>query len=178
MNEFLKSQEDEKKKKKLTEKQKQDEVLKQIKFKEKKEEIELKEQTQKLLSELKELVELGIISDKTAKKIELGEKIKEEEVKNLLNKIEELDNIKDIERYIPKDLLIKKDEYLKALNEKKTKEQVLWKLNNTLSIVAKNIWGSAWTSIWFFSTFLHILDKNLVLIQENSIDLKDYLENK
>jgi hypothetical protein len=53
--------------------------------------------------------------------------------------------------------------------------QTITKLNTALTVIWQQIVpdSSAWVNL--FSWFLSVLDKNLVLLQENTIDVKDNL---
>lgn len=165
--------------KKLKEKSKKAELeaeKNQIKFKEKKEKIEISETTWELLLELEELVVEWVITADTAKKINAWEVLTKDEINDMFEKIKQIENIKNIEDYIPKNLIVSKQEYTKAINDKEERKNVLKKLNNTLSIVADNITGTPVPAINIFANFIELLDKNLILIQENTIDLKNTLE--
>ena len=175
VRENIKHADDEKKKKKLTEDELKAQLDKQNFFLKKKEKIEIKVETETSIQDLKELVKRWIISNEQAKKILDNEFLESDEIREMFEKIKQIEEIKNISRYIPKELLVNVEEYKKAVKDKSARKDVLDKYEQVLNIVANQInWTSmAWMSI--FATFLHILDKNLIIIQENTIDLKESL---
>lgn len=146
---------------------------KQLKNKEK---ILNKIETSEKLSELKKLVEKWIISQQTANKIEKWEYIEKEEIQEIFNKIDEIEEIKNIDRYLPKKFRISKKEYIQALESKTYRIQTITKLDLALNFIAQQI--EPWDFVWWvniFWSFLTFLDNNLKIIQENTIDIKDSL---
>lgn len=153
------------------------EKLKQKEFQKTKEQIILSEQTNKSLDELKDLCEKWLLSQKTIDAVFSWKIISQDELKEIFTKIDEIEQVEKIEKYLPKEFRITKDEYFKALENKIFRTQVLVKINTALTIISHQItWD---TPIWInlFSWFLTLLDKNLVIIQENNIDVKNSLEN-
>jgi hypothetical protein len=141
-----------------------------------KEIIYSKIETSESLAELEELIKKWIISKEIANKVKKWDIINEKEIKEIFKKIDEIEEIKNIDNYLPKELRITKEEYLKALKDKVFRIKTITKLNLALNFIAdqlhyEDIW---WINI--FGSFLWLLDKNLIKIQENTIDIKDSLE--
>lgn len=175
MKEQIKHGEDEKKKLEKKKKDDKKEQAKIISFIEKKKEIEIREESGKKLVKLKELVLEWIITEESATKIESWIALSDGEIKEMFDKIMEIEWIENVDRYIPKDLIVSAREYMNALHDKKERNKVMKKLDDTLDIVSNQIvWWPA-MGINLFTWFLSVLDKNLVLIQENTIDLRDTL---
>jgi len=75
-------------------------------------------ETTEHLSELKLLVKQWIITQKVADKIEIWKLVEKKEIENMFNKIEEIEDIKNIDKYLPKEFRITKKEYIQALENK------------------------------------------------------------
>jgi hypothetical protein len=86
-----------------------------------------------------------------------------------------MDEIKDVDKYLPFNLRISKDDYHKAIHDDIFRVQTITKLNTALTVLARQISPDSSTGINLFSGFLTVLDKNLVVLQENTIDVKDNL---
>ncbi len=88
-----------------------------------------------------------------------------------------MEDMKDVDKYIPKDLRISKDEYMKAVHDDIFRVQMLTKIDSSLTLIANQINpdGMLWLNI--FSWFLAVLDKNLIKVQENTIDVKYSLKD-
>lgn len=164
------------KQKEKTEKEKQNEKQKIIEHQKTKEEIRLKIDTDEKLFSLKELIDKWVISYETASNIIKWWDIDKDKIDEIFDKIDEIEEVKDIDKYLPKEIRISKTEYKKALEDNLQRVQTLTKLNTALTILAEQI---TWENIWWinlFSGFLAVLDKNLQKVQENTIDIKDSLE--
>lgn len=174
--------EGDKKQKEKSEREKkleQNKLLENLKSKDKISEFS---QTDEALWKLKDLlkgkdeldlseVDINIIK----KAIEWG-KMTDEEIESVLEKIDEIEKTEDVDKYLPKESRITKEEYKKALVNEVFRVQVQTKLDTALTILANhaNPWAVTWINL--FSWYMAILDKKLVRIQENHIDIKDSLE--
>ncbi|MBT3726845.1 hypothetical protein HOG21_03975 [bacterium] len=87
-----------------------------------------------------------------------------------------MDEIKDIDNYLPVELRISKDDYSKSLTDDIFRVQTITKLNSALTLIAQKINPDTAMGLNLFSGFLTVLDKNLILVQENTIDVKYSLE--
>ena len=175
--EAWKIKEQEKEKKSFNEKDRQKEELRQREYQKIKEKINITAKTDKDLEELKELFSKWLISKETLDSIIKWKNIAKDEIDEIFNKIDEIEVLKEIDKYLPKELRITKDEYLKAIKDPIFKTQVLVKINTALTIISNQItWDSPlWLNL--FSWYLMLLDKNLFLVQENTIDIKESLDN-
>lgn len=174
--EWIKAKEQEKKAKELTDKEiieQEEKVTEHLKTKEK---IKTQIETDDELTNLKDLVEKWVITKETAEKIAEGKNINPEELEEMFDKIDEIEDIKDIDKYLPEDLRVSKDEYKQAVENSLKRTITLTKLNTALTLLADQItWDNTW-GLNLFSWFLSVLDKNLQKVQENTIDIKDSLE--
>lgn len=148
---------------------------KQKEFLKTKEKISLYNESSKELNYLKELVNKWIITQEIADKIIFQEVLSKEEIETIFQKIDEIEDIKKIESYIPKELRLNKQEYLQAIEDDIIRVKTITKINRALTLLSQsivwpwNMWISLFSWVWI------ILDKNLVIIQENNIDFKKSL---
>ncbi len=168
--------EEEKKKKKLTEKELINNEVKKLEHEKIKEKISVELKSEEDLMALKELVEKWIISKDVAEQIVDWEDIWEEAIKEIFEKIDQIDEIKDIDKYIPAELRITKEDYSKALTDDIFRVQLLTRLDSSLTLIANKINPDSAMGLNLFSGFLTVLDKNLIIVQENTIDVKDSLK--
>lgn len=150
---------------------------KQLEYKIQREKILVKIETENNLEYLKDLLNNWIVSNETAQKIIDWEKISNNEIKEIFKKINQIDEIKDINIYIPKEYRITQEDYFKAINDNDFRGEIIKKLDSTLSILAKQIIPDNYWGLNLFSGFIWFLDKNLTTIQENTIDIKNWLKN-
>lgn len=170
------SNEQDKKQKELTEKEEKQESQKQVEFKKTKEKIVVEIEAENDLFQLKELVDSWVITKETAEKVIEWVDIWEETIKEIFDKIDKMEEIKDIDKYIPDELRISKEDYFKALTDDIFRVQIITKLDSALTLIANKINPDSAMWLNLFSGFLTVLDKNLILVQENTIDVKDSLK--
>jgi len=172
---------EEKKKKEKSEKQRKKEIQRIIESQKKKKEVQSHIDADNQLSALKDLLESTKLDSHTKEIIEKvmqWENISEEEIQEIFEKIDEIENMDDVDRYLPKDFRLTKEEYSGALQNKEQRKKALQKIDDSLGILAKQIDSSSISWLNLFSGFLTLLDKNLILIQEHTIDIKESLEKK
>ena len=175
----LKDSED--KKKKLDKKQLADREAKQKEKQAKSKEIRENIKADEALNRMKEMVndedlELSLDQVQTIEKIISWDEISEETIKEILEKIDEIEDTEDVDKYLPKESRITWEEYKKALTDDVFRIQIITKLDTALTILANQINpdSSAWLNL--FSGYMAVLDKRLIKIQENHIDIKDNLK--
>lgn len=148
------------------------------KSKKQKEKIEVQEQAENNLYELKNMLDKWVLDDRTEDLVEdivEFDVISQKEIEEIFDEIEEIENTKDIDKVIPKTFRITKDDYKKSLTDEVTRKHTIKKINSALSIIVTKInpKSSVWMNIiWWF---LYVIDKKLVKIQENHIDIKNSL---
>lgn len=169
--------ENEKKRLNITEEEKKNEIKKQLEFKKTKEKISVEIEIEDEIFQLKELMEKWVITTETAEKILNWSEFTQDEINEIFKKIDEIEEIKDVENYLPKDLRISKEDYLNALNNDIFRLQTITKIDSSLALLSNKINPdhSMWLNL--FSWFLMVLDKNLIKIQENTIDVKYSLKS-
>jgi len=171
--------EEEKKKKALSEKDIKENNKKIIEHQKVKEKISVEIEAEDSLNDLKDLIDKWVITKETANKIVEWENIDETTIKEIFEKIDQLEEIKDIDNYLPIELRISRDDYSRALHDDIFRLQTITKLDSALTLIANKINPDSALGLNLFSWFLWfltVLDKNLVLVQENTIDIKDNLK--
>lgn len=174
--EAWKLKEQENKKKKLSEKEVTENSKKIIEHQKVKEHISVEIEAEENLTNLKDLVEKWIITKEVAEKVINKEGISEDIIKEIFEKIDQIDEIKNIDQYIPAELRITKEDYSKALNNDIFRVQIITKLDSALALLSNKINPDSAMGLNLFSGFLTVLDKNLILVQENTIDVKESLK--
>lgn len=174
-----KYKEEEKKKKKISEKEKTFEKKKKLDLNKNKEKFKNFENSEKELNKLKILLEEWKLDESTKQLIEKiveSDSISAEEIQEIFDKIDEIENDDNISKYLPQEFRITKDEYKKSLTSDIVRLQTLIKLSTALTILSNQI--NPDSSMWLnlFSGFIAVLDKNLIKIQENNIDIKNSLQ--
>ena len=146
---------DEEKKKKEKLKQDEKEAMKNlIEWQKRKEKLHEKIEASEKLSHLKELLLEHKVDEEviaSVEKIALDNLIDHEEVKEILAHIEAIHKNPSLQKYLPKNLIITKKEYIAALKDKRKKEKVLGKINDALGILAQSINPTESTGINLFS---------------------------
>lgn len=170
----------ENKKKKLDEKQIAEEVIKQKKIEVKNKEIRENIKAEEALNTMKEMIndedlDLSLNQVNLIKKVIENDDISQNDIDEILEKIDEIEKTEDVDKYLPKEFRITWEEYKKALNNDIARTQTITKINTALTILANQVLGE--TSMWLnlFSGYMAMLDKKLIKIQENHIDIKDNL---
>lgn len=160
----------------LTQEEKELEEKKSLEFKLQKEKISIEIEAEQEIFQLKEMVDSWFISWDIANKILAWEEITNEEIKEIFDRIDEIEDIKNIDDYLPRNLRITRDEYLKAIKDKVFREKTLVKLNTSLVLLSNKINPDSTLWLNLFSWFITVLDKNLIKVQENTIDIKNGLK--
>ena len=101
--------------------------------------------------------------------------LEHDEVEKIFEKIDEIESIDDIDDYLPKEMRVTKEEYAAATHDDDTLIQVEGKIHRALTHLSQSANPQIWGSVNIFSSFLTMLDKNLITIQEHHIDMQDSL---
>lgn len=161
----------------LTEEEKELELKKTLEFKLQKEKIWIEVEAENEVFKLKELIDSWLISEGIINKVISWEEITTSEIQEIFDKIDEIEDIKNIDNYLPRNLRITHEEYKKALNDSIFRAKMIIKLNTALVLLSDKI--NPYSTVWInlFSWFVTLLDKNLIKVQENTIDIKNELKN-
>ncbi len=123
--------------KEKSEKEKKKELVKNLEFFYEKKKLLEKIDKDKKLTYLKSLVERGLINLDTAEHIVQGDTLDNEEIKEIFSKIDEIDEIQDIDTILPKQLRITKQEYMKAIDDPIFRQEIVKKLDTSLVYLYK-----------------------------------------
>lgn len=140
--------------------------------------VRRKRQTEENLAYLKEMVKQGDIDQKIAQIVQstITEDVITIEVKDILEKIDEMNKSKEIHHYLPEELRVTKDEYIQAQKDEKKRKEVLAKIEEALSHIGAHIWVGKKLGCNMVALLALLFNKNLVFLQENHIDMKDNLK--
>ena len=158
-----------------TEEERKLEIAKNLEFSKEKKVLLEKIDKEKKLTYLKSLVERWLINITTAEHIVEWQKLDNAQIKEIFEKMDEIEEIQDIENILPKQLRISKDEYIKALEDTIFRQDILIKLDDSLSYLYNSSNKFPLWIINFFSWLMRSLDKNhknTIKVQENTIDIK------
>ena len=172
--------EEEKKKKEKSEKQKKQETQKIIEQEKLKKEAREKTENTDVLHRLEEMLEDWELSQDEIKELKQmvdSDDISEEQIEEILEKISEIEDMEDVDKYLPSEFRVTWEEYKKSLTDDIARIQTLTKLWSWLSILWEQINSDSWMWMNLFSGYMVILDKKLIKIQENTIDVKDSLQD-
>ena len=150
---------------------------KQTKNKEIRENIKIEEAMHHMKDMINdENLDLSLDQVQLIEKVISGDEITGEMIEEILEKINEIENTEDIDKYLPKESRITSEEYKRALTNDVFRVQIITKLDAALTILSTQVsWdASAWLNL--FSGYMAMLDKKLVKIQENHIDIKESLK--
>lgn len=162
----------EKRTKEQLEADKKIEIAEGLRLRKDKEKLLSKLDKDKKLAFLKSMVERDLIAISTAEAIADGGELDASEIEEIFEKIDEIEETHDIDRILPADLRITKDEYLLALKDKPARQESLSKIDAALVHIYQSANPNPLSVLNFFGGFMAALDKNLVLVQENTIDIK------
>lgn len=149
---------------------------KQVEFCQLKEKISNQNNRESELFDLKNALSKGLIDADLVVKLDSNDLLDSSNLDEIFDKIDEIDSIDNIDNYLPKYLRITKEEYNLAVNDSIQRLKTLTKLNTSLILLSDQISGDAFSNVSIFSWYLFLLDKNLTILQENTIDIRDNLQ--
>lgn len=133
------------------------------------------------LQNLKELVEQWVVDKSLFESIkkdsilsndEFQDVVESVDMKEVFEKLNEIENFEDIDSIVPKELRVSKNEYMQALKDPEKKKDVLAKFDKSLDIVANNFrWVSPFKRS-IFTSYVWLLSKNMIDLQWKIIDIK------
>lgn len=151
-----------------------------------KKKAELKEhiKTDEALTKLHDLldnhdVELDIADVEHLQKALSGDELNHDDIEDILEKIDTIENSDDIDKYLPPELRLTKQEYHNALINDAQREATIQKLDSALTVLSHNLigWWVASSGANIFWWYMAMLDKQLVAIQDHHIDMQDHLHS-
>lgn len=160
-----------------SEKDQKEELTRSLEFKSVKERLFHDLDQKKQLQFLKSLVERGLLGVHTAELIAADEALDTKEIEEIFEKIDTIDAVRNIDRIIPVELRLTKEEYVAALENPADRTNAITKLEQALRFIADTHSPRSSSPTSTVYSFFSILDKNLRIVQENTIDIKRSLEN-
>jgi polyhydroxyalkanoate synthesis regulator phasin len=100
-----------------------------------KEYIETETETEENLHKLHDLVEEGVLTKEQAEHIADGEELTQDDVREIFDKIDEMEELKDVDKYLPAKISFTKDDYYRAMTDDIFRVQTLIKLDTALTII-------------------------------------------
>lgn len=170
--------EEERKKSQLSEEERKAEIANKLEYSKEKQKLLKKIEKDKNLIALKSVVERWLIKTEIISHIVDGKNLELSEVNELLSKINDISTTEKIDSILPIELRVTNEEYLKALEDDELRKILIDKLNKSLDhmyLLSNPFSGSI---LDIFSGLFFALNKNLVKVQEYTIDIKQSLESK
>ncbi len=135
--------------------------------------IREKIKTKEALDMLKELVDAWFLTQESVEKFSWWERLSTKEVKEILEKITELQTLETSHKLLPKQLIISPEEYLEALWDFEKKKALLQKIDQALDTIYMNMGSGFIFSVFSFLSYNLFLSQNVRQIQWNLIDIKN-----
>lgn len=140
----------EKKDKEAREAGKKAEIAEALRLRKNKEKLVSRLEKDKRLAFLKSMVERDLIAVSTAEAIVSGEGLDSEVIEEIFQKIDEIEGTHDIDKILPLDLRITKDEYLIAMKDSEARKDALVKIDAALSYIYASVNPSPLSMLNFF----------------------------
>ena len=168
---------EEEKKQKISQEKQENLLKKEALAREERQKVSIRESSDTSLSNLKDIISHHDIDEEIMQKVEnisADGKLDHQEIKEILDIIDDMQSSDDVLKYLPAELIISKDDFMHALSDDIIRQEVLVKLDNALWHIYQQ--ADAWTSaLGMIGMVALVLDKKLVTIQENHIDIQDAL---
>jgi len=152
--------------------EKKAEIAETLRFKKNKDKLISRLEKDKGLAFLKSMVERDLIEISTAEAIMSGEDLDSKVIEEIFDKIDEIESTHDIDRILPADFRVSKNEYLVAMKDSGARKETLLKIDASLAYIYNSFHPHPLSVLNFFGGFMAALDRNLVRVQENTIDIK------
>ncbi len=159
----------------LSEEERKLDVARNLEFSKEKKVLLEKIEKDKKLAYLKSLVERWLIRPSTVEHIIAGTELNSAEIREIFEKIDEIEQVANIEEILPAQFRITKEAYLAALEDPMVREQVLTTLNGALDTLYLQTHSHATGIVTLFTDIFGLLSekhKTITKIQGNVIDMK------
>ncbi len=158
-------------------KKQEEQTSKNLAF-EKEKKLRQKRETEENLLRLKEGVKQGEIDEVLTQVAEKGkaEESESTEIKELLKKIDEMNTDKELHHYLPEELRVTKTDIIQSVHDTQKQKEVLKKVEEALNHIVAQVWIGKKIGCNMVASLAGIFNKNLVTLQENYIDIKDFLK--
>jgi len=161
--------------KEYNEEQEKREIAKKLRFSKEKKELLIWLEKEKSLTCLKSALERGFIQPETVRQMMDRSLFDAQEVSEVLSKIEELENIADIDSVLPKSLRLSSQNYLLALEDATARTQALQLLDDALSYLHTQIFPQGAFGVSSFEQVIFSMQDTLTKAHDTTIDIKNSL---
>jgi transcription initiation factor TFIIIB Brf1 subunit/transcription initiation factor TFIIB len=169
--------ENQNKREQITEEEKKETILKAMEYQKSKEKLLTRLEKEKSLSFLRSFVERGLIETSTVEQMLSNSNLDSTAISEIFTMIDEIESTHNVDAIFPKIYRVSREEYLQALENPVSRLQTLTKIDTSLVFIYNSINPHVGMGVLsFFSGFMNILDKNLIKIQEHTIDIKRSLQ--
>ena len=138
-----------------------------------------KKQREEELAFLRSLVERGLIRPSTMEHFIRDERLDTSEVREIFETIDRIEEVKDIDSILPRNLRVMPEDYLSALEEEQKCAALIARIDEALNFLYTSSHPMSFSGIRLFTGFLFLLGqerKALVTVQEGMIDIKRSLQ--
>lgn len=130
------------------------------------------------INELKSLIIEWYIDINQIDNVLSWDSLENNDILTIFSKIEEVEELLNIDKILPKEYRITKTDYLSALKDKNDRDNTISKIEQALLYLHQSYDGGDSLGLSLFKMYFFVLNKNLVLVQENYIDIKNNLIDK
>lgn len=160
---------------KLSEKEIKEWIVKKLELEKQKKSLLIRIEKDKQLAYLKSIVERWLININTVEHIIGWENLDNDETLEIFDKIDQIEDVANINLILPEYYRINKEEYINALNNTESRKVLLTKIENALKFIYTSTHSMQSPILWLFYNLMNNFNKNnksLVVIQWNLIDIK------
>lgn len=162
---------------KLSEQEQKEALARSLEYQKSKEKLLLRIDKEKSLSFLRSFVERGLIEIATTEKVLDSTHLDSAAIAEIFAKMDEIESTHNVDDIFPRTYRVSREEYFLALENPVSRLQTLTKIDTSLVFIYASLHPHASMGMLdFFSGFMHILDRNLIKIQEHTIDIKRSLQ--
>lgn len=162
-------------KRKLSEIEIKEEIAKKLELEKEKKALLIRIEKDRQLSYLKSIVERWLINPTTITHAIDWDEISKEELNEIFDKIDQIEDIQNINSILPDYCRISREEYIEAIDDPAKREQLLSKIDNALNYIYNATHATHSPILWLFYNLINNYNtnhKDLVFVQWNLIDIK------
>jgi len=161
--------------KEKTEQEIKEEIKKRLEFEKSRKTLLLKIEKNKQLAYLKSIIERWLIWLNTVEHIINWDQISVDEAREIFDKIDQIEDIKDINIILPEYYRISREEYMKWIEDDDYRQILLSKIDEALKYIYVSTHSTQSPILSLFYNLMSNFNRNnktLVLVQGNLIDIK------
>jgi hypothetical protein len=161
--------------KKKTEEERKESIRQTMNFARDKKELAEKMDAKRKFHLLRSMVERHLLSPSDFSNQTILETDQEDVVKEILRKIEEIEEITQVDEVLPKELRITAEEYVMSQDSEESRTRALEKVDAALKHLYIHFSPEWSLSFMFFQTILLSLQKKAKIVQEHTVDIRNEL---